>query len=248
MKKVVACVVVLCSLVAPSEGAPILTPPGLSPGEGYHLVFVTSAATNANFGGIAGGDAFVQGVADAAGIGASAGISWQAILSDSTTDAISRFNPSDPIYNLNGDRVAANGPALWNAATVPLENPISFDENGGGSIAIPVEVWTGTRPDGTFDTAASNWTGTAGSATAGSSVLTSGGWADGGASPSETVPLSLFASSERMVVPAAVTPEPSTLALGGVLLVAGIACAWWRRAGYLRILEPHRNRAIRRQA
>ncbi len=69
---------------------------GLNPGDSYHLVFGSSGRNDANFGGISGADAFVQGLADSAGVGNTAGITWQEILSDSSTNAISRFNPTHP--------------------------------------------------------------------------------------------------------------------------------------------------------
>jgi MYXO-CTERM domain-containing protein len=220
---------VLAVLAGQAMAAPTLVPPGLSPGDPYHLVFVSSVGSDANLGGIAGGDAFVQGLADAAGIGVSQGISWQAILSDSLgTDAIARFNPSAPIYDTQGNRVAVSGAALWNTTSVPLENPIGFDENGLGGIAIPREVWTGTDPLGFFDTADSDWLASSPStiATAGSSFLTGPGWINGGGSPAENVPLSVFAASEQLVVPSGAdvpgVPEPSTAAVAtlGLLLLA----------------------------
>ena len=201
--------------------AAIFVPPGLTPGDQYHLVFVSSTPTTANFGGIAGGDLFVQTLADAAGIGVTQGVTWQAILSDSAIDAISRFNPTAPIYNMNGDRVAVNGTALWNTATTSLEHPIAFDQNSGGSISIPVEIWTGTLDNGMLGTADSDWLAASANtfATAGSSVLVTTGWISGGGSPAEDVPLSLFAASDLLVVPAVPLPASAWMGLalfGGV--------------------------------
>lgn len=210
--------------------AAILVPAGLTPGDQYHLVFVSSVPSDANFGGLAGADAFVQGLADAAGIGVTEGVTWQAILSDSTTSAISRFNPSAPIYNMNGDRVAVNGPALWGTTALNLENPIAFDENGAGSATILIEVWTGTTPGGSFDMADSDWLASSPGtfATAGSSIAVNTDWINGGGNPAENVPLSVFAASDLLTVP---VPEPTTLVLALLGTLSLVGYAWRRRRG-----------------
>lgn len=209
-------IVVVLLISSRSLAAPILVPPSLTPGDQYHLVFVSSQPNTANFGasGIAGADAFVQGLADSAGIGATQGITWQAILSDSTTDAISRFNPTAPIYDIQGNRVAASGSALWGVtASTPLENPIQFDENGDSGTFI--EVWTGTNTSGTLQRADSNWMA-APSATAARSGLanaTGPAWVDA-IDTAENVPQSIFASSSLMIVSQSSTvPEPNGIAI-----------------------------------
>ena len=211
----------LLSAANPAPAA-ILVPGGLSPGDAYHLAFVSSTPNTANYGGLLAADAYVQALADAAGIGVTEGVTWQALLSDSTTSAASRFNPSAPIYNMNGDRVAVNGPALWGTTALNLENPIAFDENGAGSATILVEVWTGTDPNGAFERADSDWLGATSNtaATAGSSIDVNTNWINGGGQPSELVPLSVFATSEALYVP---VPEPSTM----VLAVLGLTALGW---------------------
>lgn len=197
--------------------AAIPVPGGLSPGDPYHLVFVSSTAHDTNFGvnGITDADAYVQALADAAGIGVTEGVTWKAMLSDTVIDAKTRFNPSAPIYNMHGDRVAANGTLLWDTAALNLENPIAHDEYGNGSTTILIEVWTGTKPDGTFDVATSEWKNATinNVATAGSSIAVNTDWMDGGGYPVETIPLSLFAFSDQLI---ASVPEPSSLMLAAL--------------------------------
>ena len=200
-------ILVFAGLTNLLEAQVVLVPPGLSLGDPYHLVFVSSQTNTANFGGIAGADAFVQGLADAAGIGATQGITWEAILSDSTIDANFRFNPSVPIYDLRGNRVAIDGTAFWNAATVPLENPIAFDEFGSGSI-FP-EVWTGTDAGGFWSRSDSDWFSASPDdlATSGLAFQTNGQWIDM-IDTAEDVPQSIFARSSQLIV---TVPEPSNI-------------------------------------
>ncbi len=65
--------------------------------------FVTSAnPKGGNLGGLAGGDAFCQSLAQAAGAG---GKTWHAYLSTSTVDAKTRIG-NGPWYNFKGERIA----------------------------------------------------------------------------------------------------------------------------------------------
>jgi hypothetical protein len=210
---------VMCfGFVAQIHAAPVLVPPSLSPGSPYHLVFVSSTRSTASLGGIAGADLLVQTLADTAGIGVTQGITWQAVLSDSTTNAISRFNPSAPIYDLQGNRVAVSGPALWNTASVALENPILFDETGVTGTFI--EVWTGTTAAGTLQQADSNWAtaNSNDSATSGIAGSTTSTWMEG-LPTSELVQQSIYAVSSQLIAPATSAPEPTTctLAILGLL-------------------------------
>jgi hypothetical protein len=214
--------------VGQAQAVPVLVPPGLSPGDSYHLVFVSSTRSTASLGGIAGADALVQSLADAAGIGVTQGITWQAILSDASTAAVSRFNPSAPIYDTQGNRIAVNGAALWNASAVPLENPIAFDENGDSHVFL--EVWTGTSATGFLQRADSSWTSAVATdlATSGLALATNGMWANA-IDTAEDVPQSLFAASSELTAPAGgVIPEPSSVVLTALGLL-GIARRTRRR-------------------
>ena len=208
------------------RAAPIIVPPGLSPGDPYHLVFVSSTAQTANFGpgGISRADALVQGLADAAGIGVTQGITWQAILSDSNIDAITRFNPTAPIYDTQGNRVAVNGSAFWGVSnTSPLENPIAYDENGNSGTFI--EVWTGTNVAGMLAQADSDWMAAPAntSATSGLASATGPFWVNG-IITAENVPQSVFAASSQLVVSDLSTvPEPHALMIW-LMPAVGVVC------------------------
>ena len=56
-------------------------PAGLIPGDTYRLVFVTSTTRNATSTDIADHNAFVQGRANAGGIGSTVGMEWKALAS-----------------------------------------------------------------------------------------------------------------------------------------------------------------------
>src|SRR5215467_4610511 len=122
--------------------------------------FVTSAnPKGGNLGGLAGGDALCQSLAQAAG---SRGKTWHAYLSTSTVDAKTRIG-NGPWYNFKGERIAQNVADLHSA-----NNKISADtaltEKGtkptylsGNPPAAPAgqqlqhDMMTGTKEDGTKD-------------------------------------------------------------------------------------------------
>src|ERR1043165_1439680 len=74
--------------------------------------FVTSAnPKGGNLGGLAGGDALCQSLAQAAG---SRGKTWHAYLSTSTVDAKTRIG-NGPWYNFKGERIASSVADLHSA-------------------------------------------------------------------------------------------------------------------------------------
>src|SRR5215470_9418967 len=136
--------------------------------------FVTSAnPKGGNLGGLAGGDALCQSLAQAAG---SRGKTWHAYLSTSTVDAKTRIG-NGPWYNVKGERIAANVADLHSA-----NNKISADtaltEKGtkpnylsGNPPAAPAgqqlqhDMMTGSKEDGTKDAdTCKDWTAGDGSA------------------------------------------------------------------------------------
>jgi len=109
-------------------------------------VFVSSATYNGNLGGLEGGDAKCQALADAAGIGGS----WVAWLSDSTTNAIDRID--DAVYrHVLAGGVASAGVAISGKDDLSdgtLTYRIRYDENGDLT-SLRTRVYTGTDDDGT---------------------------------------------------------------------------------------------------
>ena len=129
----------------PVSAAPItLTPAGLHPGDTYHLVFVTSIGRDATSTNITDYDSFVQGVANAAGIGSgspSGNIEWRVIGSTSSIDAISHIGVQGSVFRLDGIRIASGSLDLWDGL---IEAPIIINENG---VVGHVDPMTG--PDST---------------------------------------------------------------------------------------------------
>ena len=124
--------------------------------------FVTSAnPKGGNLGGLAGGDALCQSLAQAAGAG---GKTWHAFLSTSTVDAKTRIGKG-PWYNFKGEMIARNvadlhsannkitaATALTEKGTTP--NYLAIGADGKAApVAQPLQhdILTGTKDDGTKD-------------------------------------------------------------------------------------------------
>ena len=192
------------------NAAPILTPPSLSPGDSYQLLFVTSALVDARTfsTNISAYDAFVQNVANLAGLNTINGqpVTWLAIGSTDTTNAKDHDIQSAAIYNLQAQLLFPPG-TLWVDITQP-HVPVLYNEFG---TAEPFPVYTGTLPSGL---------GASGSTLGGDPLIVIGGFAnltgepwvdDGGLAGA----LPLYALSS----PITVVPEPSAIQL----LVVGLA-------------------------
>ena len=93
-------------------------------GGGGNRIFVTSTKFDGNLGGLAGGDARCQELADGEGLGGS----WLAWLGNGTDGPASRFVHSDSPYRLvSGERVANDWPDLVDGT---IEVPLNHDETG----------------------------------------------------------------------------------------------------------------------
>ena len=134
---------VLAFSIASVAKAAVLAPAGLSPGDTYQLAFVSSTQTTAVSGDIGTYNAFVQNLADLAGIGVSESITWSAIGSPSPVTALAHALVSAPVYNMVGERVANGFIDIWDGN---LENPINYTESG---VKLTRTVWTGSAQDGT---------------------------------------------------------------------------------------------------
>ena len=74
-------------------------------GDTYHLAFVTLGTRNGISADIGDYNTFVQGAADAAGIGVTESVTWKAIGSTATVDAKDNAVVSAPVYNLGPELV-----------------------------------------------------------------------------------------------------------------------------------------------
>lgn len=133
--------------------------------QGGLLAFVTSAAGNGNLaswpeadagsGGIEAGDSICRNLAIGAGLPNAS--SFKAFLSDTSTNAIDRFDSDGPWVRPDGVLVAADKADLTDDT---LFTAITVDESGSYLPASDFfHVWTGTNPDGSGSAGhCSDWT------------------------------------------------------------------------------------------
>ena len=147
MKKLIALAFVAGVLaLAPAQTAQAVTlHPSLTPGDTFHLVFITADRRDALSPNIADYNTFVQNQAASAGLDTLFGqsLNWRVIGSTDSVHARDNIgDPTSPIYNTMGQTVAANETDLWDAA---LENPIEYDQHAN---LLQVFVGTGTTSTG----------------------------------------------------------------------------------------------------
>jgi hypothetical protein len=93
-------------------------------GSGEHRIFVTSTKHDGNLGGLVGGDAVCQALADGEGLGGT----WMAWLGDGVDGPATRFTQSTTPYTLvTGEVVAMDWPDLIDGT---IAVPLNHDETG----------------------------------------------------------------------------------------------------------------------
>jgi hypothetical protein len=150
--------VAIAGIGSRAEAGIVTVPSGLNSGDHYRLMFVTSTTTAATSSSIAYYNQFVADAANSVQGLAALGITWTAIASTDTTDAIANIGADSgvPIYGLDGWIIASDattaGPNTLFATTTNLFSVLFNDpiitEQGTfyGS-----RVWTGTNPQGLRD-------------------------------------------------------------------------------------------------
>lgn len=143
---VVAASLFVC-LWQPFGHAAIPIPAGLQPGDTYHLLFNSSTMTNSFSSDIGFYNDFVQSAADAAGIGSSEGVTWNALASTASIDA--RLNAfvgtNTPVYNTRGagmQKIADGFDDLWDGS---IDSFPAYTERGFVNANDP---WTGSTSAG----------------------------------------------------------------------------------------------------
>ena len=130
--------------------------------------FVTSAnpGKGADFGGLAGADAYCQSLASAAGHG---NRTWRAYLSTTGANPVNardRIGPG-PWFNVKGAQIAANVNELHGANKLTKQTALTERGDmvmGRGDATNLHDILTGSTPDGratvggTGDTTCGNWT------------------------------------------------------------------------------------------
>lgn len=178
--------------------AQLPVPTGLEPGDTYHLIFNSSTFTNALSSDINVYNDFVQAAADAAGIGASEGVTWKAVASTASIDARTNapIGLSTPVYNTRAaglEKVADGFVDLWDTT---IDNFPKYDEYGNENI---VDAWTGSTPVGLRATGLTLGD-PSGTAWCGRPTLLSSQWLSI-LQPSTFTQLPLYAMSEALTVP-----------------------------------------------
>ena len=158
-------------LGASARAAIVTQPAGLSPGDQYRLVFVTSTETYSGGSNHGSNPPWFTTAADYNAFGTTAatavtelndlGTTWTAIVStrdelpgNPTVDARDNTGTNPvwtgvPVYNLGGLIVANNNADLWDGS---IANPINVTELGTGPTTQRgglFRVWTGTTASGT---------------------------------------------------------------------------------------------------
>jgi hypothetical protein len=215
---------------------PTATPTAAASPLPFNLVFVTSTAHAANFGGLAGGDAICATRAAAAGL-AGTFVAW---LSDSGTNADTRLGTARGFVRVDGlpfaDQVSdITGNKIWHA--------IRIDETGADAGAA--EVWTGTLPNGSESVGGDcgDWTSTLGSGLDGSASGGPASWTNRqNVSCNGARRLYCFQIDETSALVPSVTGGKvafvslATFTPGGGLAAADAICASEGGAGYQALL------------
>jgi hypothetical protein len=198
------------AILTRATSAAIVTPPGLQPGDKFHLVFVTTGVTPAfssNPPGF-GYDQFVDNEATANGLTTydNQTVIWQALISHwniPVTGAIDRFNPLFPVYRLDGAKVANDGSDLYDGF---IQNPVNI---GPDLTTIDSFVWTGSNADGTPAGNGAYLNNGFANARIGTSNVTFSNWLSAADFPWDS-PFHVYAFSSELTA----APEPSLLILG----------------------------------
>lgn len=199
-------------------------PPGLAPGDTYRLVFVTHDTIAATSSDISTYNNFATIEADGNLALAALGVSWTAIASTESVNAVANIGgiaSSAGIYLVNGTEVAASTAALFNTSVTNLKEPIDLDQYGD---IINNAVWTGTDPSGQSDPtwALGSTVPFNGNASVFGDPMTGTAWLYQSLLTQPNL-LPLNAISPVLTVPAS-TPEPASISLtvlgGAVLLLA----------------------------
>ncbi|MEO2047303.1 MAG: PEP-CTERM sorting domain-containing protein [Pirellulales bacterium] len=206
-------------LVPAAACASIVVPAGLSPGDNYHLAFVTSGQRDATSSNIDDYNDFVNDQAGLSGaITKDWGIDWFAIGSTASVDARDNAVVSAPVYLLDGTTQIATGYAdMWEGALLHEIDTDQLDAN-----VSAVGIWTGTDEVGRGAAGAP-----LGSVTAFSTLGLSGypptQWLSYFTGMNKLVNFQLYALSEPLTAPPAnPIPEPTSLLVWAGLATAGV--------------------------
>ena len=217
----------------------VLDSSGLNPGDTYRFVFVSSTTTG-NSSSLTTYNNFVQGLANSAGIGNTAGVTWTAVLSvgSGSNNAASNapVSATTRVYLLNGTMVANGTTVPFYTGSVDHLSAINYTETDLTLTGATNFVWSGGNASGSESGSGlvgggrpvlGNASGLSGCACRGTSPgeTPGGGWArydnTDNLGLSSTGAFRVYAMSSLFTVQqTADVPEPSTFGMAAIALAA----------------------------
>ena len=193
----ISIILIAVGLVSAETAVPLdspLVPTGLTSGDSFQLIFLTSAKTNRDSGDgsdnftIDHWDDFVNGVADNSTLAEIKNIVWYAMVSvDNLSDELPGIAARDhavvstAVYRIDGEQIATGFADIWDGN---IAVNINIDESGNlvntsGSYGVNRETWTGSTWAGEIHGAYPLGNGNQ-SAVTGSAEATGTGWFQNG--------------------------------------------------------------------
>ena len=189
---------------------PGVNPATLSPwtfGDPYHLIYVTSTLRDATSTDIGDYNAFVQADADAAGIGASVGVTWFVLGSTATVNAKDNAVITGPVFGIYGSKYTAKDAADFWDYLFPAGSLILKLDGVAKNVHTGTHQGLSRRPLGDATSVEREWSAWQ-------------NWRDATGYWAPTTQAEMCAISQQLQI----IPEPATLALlglGGLGLVLG---------------------------
>ena len=216
----------LWGIATPSAFA-LYVPPGLGPGDTYHLVFVTPIARNAVPTTIDVYNDFVQGEAEdnPSLTGTDLGITYK-VIGSTIADNVSAFNNAvveAPVYLFDGTLIATGFDDMWDGE---IAAPINVTQWGGAASGDPTLVGTGSNSDGSLGQFPLGNISVTGTITAGRLNESNSTWI-AGPDVNKILPYRFYGLSEKITV----VPIPAAAWLFGSGLLGMIGIARRKKAG-----------------
>jgi hypothetical protein len=203
-----------------------VSPSGLSPGDKFRLVFVTSGTIDALSSDINVYDRFVSDSAASAGLSRINGIDvkWSVIGSTASVYAKTRFSITDAqIFRIDGQKVSDNLTAFWSSN---LYLPINIDEQGN---TRNVRVYTGTSNSMLIVSNSVLGAISPPHTIIGFSGASDSFWIEESRWSQQTTKHSIYAISQELTFKTTAVPEPTSAIQAALLLLALITKSAKRR-------------------